>query len=119
MLKFNVESSWYARLGTKEFVLLQVGICGRTGSGKSSLTLSIFNMIDICQGQVIIDNVDIKSISLSELRSRLAIIPQDPVLFSGSVRFISIHSNFTHFFIYLFLFSTFIIKFYFENFQRH
>jgi len=61
-------------------------LCGRTGSGKSSITLSLFRMIDIMDGQITIDGKDIVRIPLPDLRSKLAIIPQDPVLFAGSVR---------------------------------
>ncbi|XP_076108131.1 ATP-binding cassette sub-family C member 9-like isoform X1 [Mytilus galloprovincialis] len=65
----------------------KVGLCGRTGSGKSSVTLSLFRMIDICGGSIIIDGKDIARVPLEKLRSQLAIIPQDPVLFAGSVRY--------------------------------
>uniref|UniRef100_A0A672G8T8 ATP-binding cassette, sub-family C (CFTR/MRP), member 9 n=1 Tax=Salarias fasciatus TaxID=181472 RepID=A0A672G8T8_SALFA len=65
----------------------KVGICGRTGSGKSSLSLAFFNMVDIFEGKIIIDGIDICKLPLPTLRSRLSIILQDPVLFSGSIRF--------------------------------
>ncbi|VDI08555.1 Hypothetical predicted protein [Mytilus galloprovincialis] len=65
----------------------KVGLCGRTGSGKSSVTLSLFRMIDIFGGSIIIDGKDIARVPLEKLRSQLAIIPQDPVLFAGSVRY--------------------------------
>uniref|UniRef100_A0A667Z3D6 ATP-binding cassette, sub-family C (CFTR/MRP), member 9 n=1 Tax=Myripristis murdjan TaxID=586833 RepID=A0A667Z3D6_9TELE len=65
----------------------KVGICGRTGSGKSSLSLAFFNMVDMFEGRIIIDGIDICKLPLQTLRSRLSIILQDPVLFSGSVRF--------------------------------
>ncbi|XP_029681721.1 ATP-binding cassette sub-family C member 9 isoform X3 [Takifugu rubripes] len=65
----------------------KVGICGRTGSGKSSLSLAFFNMVDIFEGKIVIDGIDICKLPLQTLRSRLSIILQDPILFSGSIRF--------------------------------
>ncbi|XP_067849957.1 ATP-binding cassette sub-family C member 8 isoform X1 [Heptranchias perlo] len=65
----------------------KVGICGRTGSGKSSFSLAFFRMVDMFEGRIIIDGIDISKLPLSTLRSRLSIILQDPVLFSGSIRF--------------------------------
>ncbi|XP_051889407.1 LOW QUALITY PROTEIN: ATP-binding cassette sub-family C member 9-like [Pristis pectinata] len=65
----------------------KVGICGRTGSGKSSLSLAFFRMVDIFEGKIVIDGIDISKLPLHTLRSRLSIILQDPVLFSGSIRF--------------------------------
>ncbi|XP_050964336.1 ATP-binding cassette sub-family C member 9 isoform X4 [Labeo rohita] len=64
----------------------KVGICGRTGSGKSSLSLAFFNMVDVFDGRIVIDGIDICKLPLQTLRSRLSIILQDPVLFSGSIR---------------------------------
>ncbi|KAL1499953.1 hypothetical protein AB1Y20_012634 [Prymnesium parvum] len=64
----------------------KVGICGRTGSGKSSLLASLFRLTNICGGVIEIDGVDTATLPLRTLRSRLSIIPQDPVLFTGSVR---------------------------------
>ncbi|XP_064172603.1 multidrug resistance-associated protein 1 [Anguilla rostrata] len=64
----------------------KVGIVGRTGAGKSSLTLGLFRIIEASEGQISIDGVNIAELGLHELRSRITIIPQDPVLFSGSLR---------------------------------
>nr|XP_009512064.1 PREDICTED: multidrug resistance-associated protein 7 [Phalacrocorax carbo] len=64
----------------------KVGIVGRTGSGKSTLFLALFRMLELKSGRILLDGVDSQLVGLEELRSRLAIIPQDPFLFSGSIR---------------------------------
>ncbi|XP_041776325.1 multidrug resistance-associated protein 1 isoform X6 [Anopheles merus] len=64
----------------------KVGIVGRTGAGKSSLTLALFRIIESAGGSIVIDGQDISQLGLHALRSRLTIIPQDPVLFSGTLR---------------------------------
>ncbi|EAQ92517.1 hypothetical protein CHGG_00752 [Chaetomium globosum CBS 148.51] len=64
----------------------RIGIVGRTGAGKSTLAAVFFRLLDPVEGSVHVDNVDISTLKLSQLRSRLAIIPQDPFLFSGTLR---------------------------------
>ena len=64
----------------------KVGIVGRTGSGKSSLILSLFRISEASGGSIMIDGQDISQLGLGSLRAAITIIPQDPVLFSGSLR---------------------------------
>ena len=64
----------------------KVGIVGRTGAGKSSLTLALFRIVEAAGGSIEIDEVNIAHLGLGKLRSRITIIPQDPVLFAGSLR---------------------------------
>eukprot|EP01038_Epipyxis_sp_PR26KG_P010939 gene10939-14688_t len=66
----------------------KVGVCGRTGAGKSSLMLALFRLVEPeLDSMIIIDNRNILELSLYELRSQITIIPQDPVMFSGTLRY--------------------------------
>ncbi|KAI9034263.1 P-loop containing nucleoside triphosphate hydrolase protein [Hyaloraphidium curvatum] len=64
----------------------RVGVVGRTGAGKSSIMQVLFRLVEPCGGSVIVDGLDLADVRLGSVRSKMSIIPQDPVLFSGSLR---------------------------------
>jgi ABC-type multidrug transport system fused ATPase/permease subunit len=65
----------------------KVGVVGRTGAGKSTLAMSLTRIVDICSGNILVDGVDINKINLRQVRDSITIIPQEPVLFKGTLRF--------------------------------
>lgn len=65
----------------------KVGLCGRTGAGKSTISMAISRIVELFSGKIEIDGVDISKVELNTLRSKITVIPQDPVLFTGTIRF--------------------------------
>jgi ATP-binding cassette, subfamily C (CFTR/MRP), member 4 len=64
----------------------KIGVVGRTGAGKSSLISALFRLADCCGGRIVIDDVNTSTLGLHQLRANISIIPQEPVLFSGTMR---------------------------------
>ena len=65
----------------------KIGVVGRTGAGKSTICLSMSRIVEIIEGKILIDDMDIRGINLNYLRSRITVIPQDPTMFTGTLRF--------------------------------
>ncbi|KAI9501947.1 P-loop containing nucleoside triphosphate hydrolase protein, partial [Coemansia spiralis] len=65
----------------------RIGVVGRTGAGKSTLSLALLRFVEASSGRIVLDGVDISKIGLEDLRRNVTIIPQDPVLFNGTIRF--------------------------------
>lgn len=65
----------------------KIGIVGRTGAGKSTVGLALTRILEVASGKILLDGVDIAQVPIKELRKRITVIPQDPTLFSGTLRF--------------------------------
>jgi len=64
-----------------------VGVVGRTGAGKSTICLSLSRIVEIVTGKILIDGEDISKLDLNDLRASITVIPQDPTMFTGTLRF--------------------------------
>lgn len=65
----------------------RIGVIGREGAGKSTLGLSFSRMVEIIEGQILVDTVDVKTVDVDHLRRSVTVIPREPTIFSGSLRF--------------------------------
>lgn len=65
----------------------KIGVVGRTGAGKSTICLSLSRIVDIIEGAIMIDNIEVRAVHIDYLRSIITVIPQDPTMFTGSLRF--------------------------------
>jgi ATP-binding cassette, subfamily C (CFTR/MRP), member 1 len=64
----------------------KIGVVGRTGAGKSSLIVALYRMAEISEGKILVDSIDCSCVNLNKLRTSMAIIPQEPVMFGGTLR---------------------------------
>lgn len=71
----------------------KIGVVGRTGSGKSTIMMSLLRILEAYDGQILLDGRDISKVSLDDLRSKITIILQDPCLFAGNLRDVNIYDN--------------------------
>lgn len=65
----------------------KIGVVGRTGAGKSTICLAISRIVELTEGSILVDDLDISEMSIETLRARITVIPQDPTMFTGTLRF--------------------------------
>ncbi|TGZ74317.1 hypothetical protein CRM22_001004 [Opisthorchis felineus] len=86
-LRYHESASWALKGISLDIVAgLKVGVVGRTGAGKSSLISALFRLVETQEGKLMVDGIDVAHVELKELRRRISIIPQDPIMFSGTIR---------------------------------